>query len=140
MRAFDDGDKAGGGCGKDEGKPVAGKTLKSEVTKVTCTPARSRDGWSIIIRGIGPDAQDEDITEAFSPFGEIVSLQMPLNRMTGFVKGYCMLEYRVRTEAEAAISAMSGQTLRDWTLDVSWLCQQPSACGTGVGRARSRSR
>merc|ERR1711904_607313 len=88
----------------------------------------------IFIRGLGKDAQEEDVADSFGCFGDILSLQMPLDRMTGFVKGYCMLEYRERAEAKDAIRTMNGQRLRSWTLDVSWLCQEgpdtsPSAIG-----------
>merc|ERR1711871_485810 len=82
------------------------------------------------------DASEDEIEEAFGCFGQIINLQMPLNRMTGYVKGYCMLEYREQAEAEAAIGAMNGKTMGGCTLDVSWLCQEPTSAATESAKPR----
>ena len=39
---------------------------------------------------------------------------------TGFVKGYALLEYEDKKEAESAIAAMDGKELLGKTVQVSW--------------------
>ncbi|CAE8582255.1 unnamed protein product [Polarella glacialis] len=103
--------------------------LKKPEAALDCKPAKSKEGWGIFITGICEEAQEDDLEEAFGVFGEVLGLQLPLDRMTGFVKGYCMLEYKERAEAESAIAKMHGQELRGKAVSVSWLCQEATTRG-----------
>ncbi|CAE7924933.1 unnamed protein product [Symbiodinium sp. KB8] len=77
--------------------------------------------------------EDDDLEEAFRPFGTIVSLHLPLNRMTGETKGYCMLEYATFEEASAALAAMHGRDMKGSCMKVAWLCKED---GDDPGRAK----
>mmetsp|Transcript_41077 Transcript_41077/g.76419 ORF Transcript_41077/g.76419 Transcript_41077/m.76419 type:complete len:114 (+) Transcript_41077:51-392(+) len=107
------------------------------------TPAKSREGWGLFVTGLPGEVEDDDLDEAFRPFGTITSLHVPLNRMTGEAKGYCMLEFQTYKEASAALDAMHGKQLRGREISVSWLCKEDSDAHVTSERrtsdARSRS-
>ncbi|CAE7199015.1 Y14A [Symbiodinium sp. CCMP2456] len=100
-------------------------------------PARSREGWGLFISGLPGEVEDDDLEEAFRPFGTIVSLHLPLNRMTGETKGYCMLEYATFEEASAALGAMHGRDMKGSCMKVAWLCKED---GDDPGRAKKPAR
>ena len=52
------------------------------------------------------EAQEDDIHDKFSDFGEIKNLQLPLDRSSGFVKGYALVEFEKQSDAATAIKGM----------------------------------
>merc|ERR1712176_546988 len=96
-------------------------------------PARSIEGWVIIVSGVHEEAQEDDVFEAFAEFGDIKNLHLNLDRRTGFVKGYAFIEYETKQEAAKAIKSMDGQMLLEQKLAVSWAFTKPAA-----GRQRRR--
>lgn len=67
------------------------------------------EGWILFVSGIHPEAQEDDIYEAFADFGPIKDLQMNFNRRTGGASTYALLSYENLDHAQTAISDMNGR-------------------------------
>merc|ERR1712224_858711 len=118
-RGAEDDDRYAGKAGQFETLPIDGGD----------GPARSIEGWVIIVSGVHEEAQEDDVFEAFAEFGDIKNLHLNLDRRTGFVKGYSFIEYESRAEAEAAIKGMHGQMLLESKLKVGWAFGKPPRRG-----------
>ncbi|KAJ5609754.1 hypothetical protein N7528_010321 [Penicillium herquei] len=108
---------------------------------------RSIEGWIIIASNIHEEASEEDVTDLFAEYGEIKNFNLNLDRRTGYVKGYALIEYSTLPEATEAIKNLNDTKLLDQTIhvDYAFVRPPPSAKGKGgakggrAGRGRSRS-
>jgi RNA recognition motif-containing protein len=50
---------------------------------------------------------EEDLKEAFTPFGEVASVRLVSDKFSGKSKGFGFVEMPDNTEAEAAIAALN---------------------------------
>eukprot|EP01135_Chromosphaera_perkinsii_P006425 Nk52_evm1s493 gene=Nk52_evmTU1s493 len=82
----------GGGGGRRRGSTVK-------------QPQKSVEGWVVIVTGLHEEANEDDFGERMGDYGTVKSLSMPLDRQTGYIKGYALVEYLRYEDARAATMA-----------------------------------
>ena len=78
----------------------------------------------VFITGVHEEAQEDDVLDNFADFGAVKNIHVNLDRRTGFVKGYALVEFEEFEEAENAINSMNGQPLLGEPLSVGWAFQK----------------
>jgi len=83
-------------------------------------PLKSVEGYVIAVTGLHEELQEEDIQDVFSAHGEIKSCVLNLDRRTGYLKGYALLEYASSEEAKKTIEEFEGSEVQGKEVHVDW--------------------
>jgi len=95
---------------------------------------KSVEGWIIFVTNVHEEAQEDDLYELFADYGEIKQIHLNLDRRTGYVKGYAMIEYENFNEAKNAIENLNGHPLLEQEISVDF------AFTKDIGKKSSRTR
>lgn len=103
------------------------------------------EGWIVVVTNVHEEATEDDVLDLFLEYGKVKDLHLNLDRRTGYVKGYALLQYETQNEAHQAIEACkAGLTLLEQPLNADYAFVQPPRGAAPharrrVERARSRS-
>ena len=73
---------------------------------------------NIYIGNLMRDVTEEDLKEAFTPFGEIKSVNVIKDKFSGQSKGFAFVEMGKKDEGEAAIQSLNGKDLKGRAITV----------------------
>lgn len=105
-------------------------------------PGRSIEGWIIIVTGLNEEVKTEDLEDHFSEYGETKAIHLNLDRRTGDPKGYALIEFSEKSDAENAIAELDGTNFMGSPIYVDWAFKvgpKTSAAQTIVRGRRGRS-
>lgn len=92
---------------------------------------------SIFVGNLPFRAEQDDVSELFSPFGEVTSCALPLERDTGRKRGFAFVEMADEAAEAKAIDALQGAELMGRPLRINKA--EPRASGGGGGGGARRS-
>jgi RNA recognition motif-containing protein len=73
---------------------------------------------NIYVGNLSRDVVDEDLHQAFSPFGQIESVNIIRDKFSGEPRGFGFVEMPAQAEAQAAITGLNGHELKGRAMSV----------------------
>jgi RNA recognition motif-containing protein len=73
---------------------------------------------NIYVGSLSYNVTEEDLKQAFEPFGEVESVRIIKDMYTGRSKGFGFVEMPGKSEAQSAIESLNGKELKGRTVKV----------------------
>ncbi|MCP2731936.1 RNA recognition motif domain-containing protein [Limnofasciculus baicalensis] len=86
---------------------------------------------SIYVGNLSYEVGDEDLKQVFAEYGTVKSVQLPIDRETGRVRGFGFVEMGSDAEETAAIEALDGAEWMGRSLKVNKAKPKPEGGGGG---------
>ena len=87
----------------------------------------------LFVGGLSWNTSDQDLMDAFTPFGEVTDAKVITDRDTGRSRGFGFVTFADGAHAEAAIKEMDGATLDSRKIRVNIAEQRERSGGGGGG-------
>jgi len=85
----------------------------------------------IYVGNLSYEVTEEDLRQEFGAFGEVTSVSIITDRISGRPKGFGFIEMASVSEGQAAITGLNGKTLRERTLVVNTARPRSESGGSG---------
>ncbi len=89
---------------------------------------------NIYVGNLAYEVTDEDLNEAFSPFGEVTSARVIRDRFTDRSRGFGFVEMSNDTEAQTAIDDVNGKEIKGRAVTVNQARPREDRGGDRGGR------
>ncbi len=73
---------------------------------------------NIYVGNLSREVTEEDLQQAFEAFGQVASVSIIKDRITGVPRGFGFVEMPEKAEAQSAIDGMSGKELKGQAVNV----------------------
>jgi RNA recognition motif-containing protein len=73
---------------------------------------------NIYVGNLSRETTEDELRQAFEPFGEVTSANIIKDRYSGESRGFGFVEMTTKSEAQAAINGLNGTSLGERTLSV----------------------
>jgi RNA recognition motif-containing protein len=73
---------------------------------------------NIYVGNLSRDVTEEDLRKTFETFGDVTSVKIIKDRMSGVSRGFGFVEMSTKTHAKAAITGLNGKELKGRELTV----------------------
>lgn len=93
---------------------------------------------NIYVGNLASDVSEEELKAEFQSYGQVSSVQILKDKMTGQPRGFGFVEMPGKNEAQAAINGLNGKPLRGRDLRVSEARPKSDSRGSGGGRGSRR--
>lgn len=87
----------------------------------------------IYVGNLPYETTEQDLNEAFSPFGEVSSVSIVADKFSGRSRGFAFVEMSSKSEGEAAIEGMNGKAFMNRNLVVNEARPREDRGGGGYG-------
>ena len=92
----------------------------------------------IYVGNLAYDVTEDELTAEFGAYGNVESVAIPADRISGRPRGFAFVEMALKSEAEAAIEGLNGKMLKERTIVVNESRPRPDNRGGGsYGNRRS---
>lgn len=88
---------------------------------------------NIYVGNLPREATDEDVRQAFAAFGQVTTVNIIKDKLSGQSRGFGFVEMAAKAEAQAAIAGLNGKQLKGRTLTVNEARPRTEGGGGGGG-------
>ncbi|MGD9115757.1 MAG: RNA-binding protein [Dehalococcoidia bacterium] len=87
----------------------------------------------LYVGNLSYDVSEDELAAEFGSYGEVSSIAIPSDRVSGRPRGFAFVEMASKAEAEAAIEGLNGKTFKDRTIVVNESRPRSDNRGGGYG-------